>query len=221
MERVALSGSCVQQNPTVEVALAVKKTLFERWGIKPDEIEAIVESNPSLRGILLGYIAELKARGFFTGPAFSDHRKDDDHDRTKKGDLVVTYKGVEIRVEVKSLQTNSVKNLGNDKWVGTFQVDASDRRPIKLPNGHTVETTCLQVGEFDIVAVNLFAFGDQWRYGFALNDALPRSKSKKYTEADQKYLIATAPAISWPLERPFASDPLPLLDEIVRRRRRA
>lgn len=209
----------MEGGPTVEVVLAELKSLFDRWGISPVELERIIEANPSLRGIILGYIAELKARTFFEGDAFTSHRKDDDHDRSKKGDLVFTYKGEEIRVEVKSLQTNSVKQVGENAWSGVFQCDASDRRPIKLPNGRTVETTCLQVGEFDLVAVNLFAFGDTWRYAFARNEDLPRSKSKKYSEDDRKYLLATAPAISWPLQPPFFGDPIPVLDQIVERKR--
>jgi len=36
------------------------ETLFERWNTTPDELTRIVDENPSLRGMLIGYLAELK-----------------------------------------------------------------------------------------------------------------------------------------------------------------
>lgn len=137
-------------------------TILERWEISPDELTKIVDENPSLRGFLFGYVSEYKARSYFEGHSGVSHlKKYDDHDRKSKGDLSFRYKGREFRVEAKSLQTNSVIQTGNDLWKGKFQCDASDRREILLPNGNRTNTTCLAVGEFDIVAVSLYAFGNQ------------------------------------------------------------
>jgi hypothetical protein len=70
------------------------------------------------------------------------------------------------------------------------------------------------------VAVNLFEFGQQWRFAFAKNSDLPRSRSQKYTAAQQQYLLATSVKVTWPLEAPFRDEPFTLLDEIVQGRRR-
>lgn len=87
-----------------------RQTILERWDITPEYFTRVIEENPSLRGINLGYIAEHKLRDIFDAdPRATATRKDDDHDRKRKGDLVVTYKGFEFRFEVKSLQTNSVR----------------------------------------------------------------------------------------------------------------
>ena len=193
------------------------QTILEKWDITAQQLTEIVNANPSLRGFMMGYVSEYKARQFFEGQSsISDLIKYDDHDRKKKGDISFTYRGREFKVEVKSLQTNTVKNLGDDLWKGTFQCDASDRRPIPLPNGHTVETTCLAVGEFDILAVNLFAFGDKWRFAYALNNVLPRSSSKKYAEEDRAHLLASSMKITWPLQDPFTLDVFKLLDSCVK-----
>jgi hypothetical protein len=190
--------------------------ILERWEISVDELTQIVDENPSLRGFMIGYVSEFKVKQmFFTDPRLTETRKYDDHDRTKKGDLSFFYKGVEIRVESKSLQSTMVKHQ-NGIWKGTFQCDASDRRKVTLPNGNTVETTCLLVGEFDLVAVNLFAFGDQWRFAFAKNGDLPRTTYKKYKEEDRQYLLSSSMKITWPLQPPFVEDPFILLDEIVK-----
>ena len=84
-------------------------------------------------------------------------------------------------------------------------------------NGKTLETTCLVVGGFDIVAVNLFEFGQQWRFAFAKNSDLPRSKSPKYTLEQRKYLLGTGVKVTWPLEAPFRDEPLPALWASLRR----
>ena len=128
------------------------------------------------------------------------------------------YKGLGIRVEVKSLQSHTIKHEKN-LWTGKFQCDASDRREVLLPNRKRLETTCLVVGEFDLLAVNLFSFGEEWRFGFAKNCDLPSSTYPKYRPQDRKYLLATLMSVSWPLETPFFADPYPLLDEIVRGKR--
>ena len=185
---------------------------LDRLGITLDELEQIIASNASLRGVLIGYLAEVRLmETWFRDYAF---RRYDDHDRTHKGDRWITYKEREISVEVKSLQSNYVTQV-DDGWSGRFQVDASDCRTVVLPNGESVTTTCLVVGEFDLVAVNLFEFGEEWRFAFAKNRDLPRSPFRKYTAEQRQYLLQTTPKITWPLQPPFRPEPFSLLDELL------
>jgi len=185
---------------------------LERLGLSIEEFDEIVASNPSLRGVLVGYVAERRLAETW----FSDYalRRYDDHDRAHKGDRWITYKGREFSIEVKSLQSNSVRKVEGG-WTGRFQVDASDCRTVQLPNGETLATTCLVVGEFDLLAVNLFEFGEEWRFAFAKNRDLPRSPSKHYTPEQRQYLLQTTPKITWPLQPPFCSEPFSLLDEML------
>ena len=194
------------------------ETILDKWQISAEELTKIVQENPSLRGFIFGYVSEYKARAFFKGHASIENvKKYDDHDRTSKGDISFHYKGREFKIEAKSLQTNSVVQVDEDAWTGKFQCDASDRRKIHLPNGRTVNTTCLAVGEFDIVAVSLYAFGDQWRFAFAKNKDLPHpsNRSRNIAAEDREYLIKSLIDISWPLQAPFTTDVYSLLDEMV------
>lgn len=176
----------------------------------------IIDLNPSMRGLMMGYIAEYKLRKMhFSAPCFSDVHKKDDHDRSAKGDLTITYKGREFKIECKSLQTNSIRNSA-DGFSGKYQCDASDRRKIKVGRLE-VETTCLLVGEFDIIAVNLFSFKNEWVFAFALNDDLPRSTYKKYPPAVQRHLLATLMPVSLPLQAPYIESPIPLLERLLNR----
>jgi len=189
--------------------------VLERWRLTVDELDEIVSANPSLRGFMFGYVSEHKLRKTW----FSDERinnlvKYDNHDRTRKGDLSFIYKGASVTVEVKSLQTHSIRKVGGE-YIGKFQCDASDRRQVTLPNRRKIETTCLVVDEFDLLAVNLFEFEQEWRFAFAKNTDLPRSRFPKYTPQQRKYLLATLMEATWPLKPPFEAEPFRLLDEIA------
>jgi hypothetical protein len=73
----------------------------------------------------------------------------------------------------------------------------------------------LLVGGFDLLAVNLFEFGQEWRFAFAKNSDLPRTTSSKYTPEQRKFLLATSVRITWPLQPPFYEDPFTVLDIIA------
>lgn len=194
--------------------------ILDLWEVTLGELDEIVAANPSLRGFMFGYVGEYKLRKMWlSDDRISNLIKYDNHDRTRKSDMTFIYKEVEISVEAKSLQSGSIRKVG-DTYTGRFQCDASDRRQVSLPNGETVETTCLLVGEFDLLAVNLFDFEKKWRFAFAKNQDLPRSQYKKYTTEQQKYLLATLITITWPLQPPFSDEPFHLLDKIVQEKRR-
>jgi hypothetical protein len=190
--------------------------ILERWGVTLDEINDILAERPSVRGILLGFIAEYKLAQiwFSNDPRVDSLERYKNHDRTRAGDLGFRYKGVLVSVQVKSLQSSSVLKTETG-YKGTLQCDASDRRLVHLPNGESVETTCLLVGGFDLLAVNLFEFGQEWRFAFAKNSDLPRTTSSKYTPEQREFLLATSVRITWPLQPPFYEDPFTVLDMIV------
>jgi hypothetical protein len=199
-------------------------TILERWSTTAEELTAIVDNNPSLRGVMIGYIGEIKLKEFLMKSKLVDKiYKADDHDRSNKNDLSLNYKGHNFTIEVKSLQTHTVKKVEDEKtkvplYYGKYQCDASDCREVKLPNGTKVTTTCLLAGEFDIIAVNLFAFRGEWEFGFALNRDLAKSKHKGYTPAQQELLLATLQSVSLPLFPPYEADIFRILDKLVKER---
>ena len=113
------------------------RSLLERWKITEEELTELVDQNPSLRGILLGYVAEKKFHdAFLHAPHVTEASKDDDHDRKRKGDRRIVYKDRSFLIEVKSLQSNSVEYLGAGQWCGKAQVDARDRKSTRLNSSH-------------------------------------------------------------------------------------
>ncbi len=165
--------------------------------------------------MILGYLAELKLEKLWLRrEGISDISKHDDHDRKKKGDRVVLYKGKEFIFESKSLRTNSIRKTERG-WIGKAQVDASDRRQVTLPDETKVNTTCLLRNEFDVLAVNIFAFDEKWRFVFAKNSDLPFSRYKGYTEYQRRHLLATLVTVHWPPEPPFQEEPFTLMNEML------
>ena len=192
-----------------------EQTILARWDFTDEELTRLIDGNPSLRGMVLGYLAEQKLESLWLSDSrFSAVSKHDDHDRGHHNDRVAVYRGREFTLESKSLQTSTAR-WTDDGWIGRAQVDASDRREVVLPDGSTVTTTCLLRGGFDILAVNLFAFGNEWRFAFAKNSDLPGSRYPRYTEYQRQHLLATMVDVSWPPQPPFRADLFELLDEMV------
>ena len=79
--------------------------------IPPEDLVKSIKKAPSLRGMILGYIAEEMFERYILEPMSQIEGiiKHDDHDRTKnKSDRDFTYKGRTYSVQLKSLQTNSI-----------------------------------------------------------------------------------------------------------------
>ncbi len=190
--------------------------IIEDWGITVDDINAVLSERPSVRGILIGFLSEYKLQR----TVFSDARihkliRYDDHDRSRPADFSLEYRGRQITVEVKSLQTNSVRTLNGGR-VGRCQVDASDKRLVLLPDGTSLKTTCLLAGKFDILAINLFEFNHKWDFAFIRNTDLPRSQYRKYSEYQRQHLLATTLQVEWPLQPPFHESPFPILEALIK-----
>jgi len=190
--------------------------MLEDWQVTRAELNEILSTRPSARGHLFGFVAEYKlTKMFFTDPRIQSLRRYDDHDRTRPGDFGFIYRGMPVNVSVKSLQTSSVKPISSTEYKGRCQCDASDKSEKTLPNGEKLKTTNLVVGGFDLLAVNIFHFGQKWRFAFAKNIDLPRSKGRMYTDTQRAYLLATSIPMTWPLAAPFHDEPFTPLDEIV------
>jgi hypothetical protein len=200
------------------------KNIIDFYDISVDELTTLAEDNGNLRGMVFGYVAEYKLRRWLEARGIEYIGKSKDHDRKNKGDLIVRYEGQQFVFESKSLQTHSAKGIGvldekETHWHGTYQVDASDCRATTLITGRTVTTTSIQYGEFHIVSVNLFAFGNEWRFVFAKNEDLLWTDDENIPAEDRPYLIKTQQAVTWPPKPPYYTDPAPLLKQIIDRRK--
>lgn len=189
--------------------------------ISPEDLVMSIKRAPSLRGMILGYIAEemfekyipLKY-GFINSEDIESH---DDHDRRfNKSDRTIRVKNRLYRVQLKSIQTNSIKrNLETGLLQADVQNDASDSRSITLPTGNTVITTCYAKGDYDILAVPLFPFTGEWSYAYKRNIDCRITSSNKYSIEDSNYLLSTTEIITWPLTDEWHVDLSKLLNDQI------
>ncbi|MGH9785845.1 MAG: hypothetical protein ACRD88_16865, partial [Terriglobia bacterium] len=100
--------------------------LLRDWDITAAELSEIVAENPSMRGLMFGYIAEYKLKKeWLSRPGIANLSRPRSHDRTQKCDFLFAYQGMDVKLEVKCLDTPKVK-FRQGVYEGTFQCNASD-----------------------------------------------------------------------------------------------
>jgi hypothetical protein len=182
-----------------------------RW-TDPEIVLEVLEKAPSVRGMVYGNLAEVQLSRWLVanGVPLENQLRDDDHAKTKS-DRTIFHQGLRYTIQVKSMQTNSIKQVGPERFKAGIQCDGSDRRRVTLPNGHQVQTTNYVAGEFMILATPLHPFTGQWDFAFRLNSTLDRTTSSKYAPEDREFLLKTMVPISWPLETPWTTELFMLL----------
>ncbi len=185
--------------------------------IPPEGLVAAIKRAPSLRGMILGYIAEHMFEQHvplrYPQIVSTDIVEHDDHDRTvNKSDRTISFAGRKYGIQLKSIQTTSIARDRNSGLLqADLQNDASDKRKVKFEDGSSVETTCYLRGEYDILAVPLFPFTGSWEFAYKLNANCEPSRSKGYTDYQRRYLLATTERLSWPLSEEWCTDLMTLL----------
>ena len=194
------------------------RNYLQEWGLTAEEVNEIIAENPPVLSTLSGFVAEYKFKKLWLNdPRITELSRPRAHDRKSKGDFAFCYSGGRFSLEVKSLDVPKVRRDASG-FKGTFQCNASDSREVQFPNGKHVTTNCLVIGEFDVLAVSLFAFDRTWRFAFARNSELPRSTWVKYKPSQRRYLLKSSMAITWPLSAPYHDDLFTVLDSILRER---
>jgi hypothetical protein len=187
--------------------------------IPPADLVSAIKRAPSLRGMILGYIAEEMFQHHVLGDAiFSDVNKHDDHDRTaNKADRDFLYQGHRISVQLKSVQTNTIAwRTDLNAMFANVQNDGSDKRDVHLPNGEVVSTTNYKIGDYDILAVPLFPFTGTWDFAYMLNSECRKTTSPKYTAIQQSFLLSTMEEITYPLTGPWSTDLPATIERLIK-----
>ena len=204
-----------KEHPQVIEAKARVPSIID--SIDPADLALAIKNSPSLRGMIMGYIAEVKFEKEVLEkiPEITDIREFDDHNRAEnKSDRAFRYNSRVFGVQLKSIQTNSIK-WSNDSSVliADIQNDGSDKRIVALPNGNSVNTTNYRKGDYEILAVPLFPYTNDWSFAYKLNRDCRTTASPKYSEEDRQYLLATTERISFPLSSDWETDLLEICDQ--------
>ena len=177
--------------------------------IPPEDLVYAIKRAPSLRGMMLGYIAEEMFLKFLRRNGdVSDLRQHDDHDRSmNKADVDFLIGGNRISVQLKSIQTNSICYRSDLSVLhASVQNDGSDKREVILEGGEIVLTTNYRVGDYDVLAVPLFPLTGAWDFAYKLNRSCRRTTSAKYTVNQQRQLLSTMEEVTYPLTDHWSTD---------------
>ncbi len=170
----------------------------ENW-VDRDAMVGLIRDNPSFRSFASGYTAEYHFLAYLHARGIHESYKTDDHDRKSKADRTFIHAGRRFTVQLKSFQTNTIREIEPGAFTATVQNDASDSREVLLPNGERLKTTCYVVGEYDILAVGLYGFTGEWNFAFKKNKELRHSTHRPYTAVQREYLLASSEPFAHPI----------------------
>lgn len=141
-------------------------------GFTLEDLTYLIDTNSYLRGYIHGYLAELVLmRKLQLIPGVDSVVKIPDSD-ARKGDLEVSYLGVTMTVECKSVGTGSVRYDDlHESWVGTVSMKNSDMRTMVI-EGEERTLVNVDKGKFDILAANCFVVNGKWDFVFIENKYL-------------------------------------------------
>ena len=106
-------------------------TILDEWEVTAEELTVVLRENPSLKGMVFGYVAELKLKeAIMRLDDVTYQTKFDDHDRKKKGDLFIIYRGAAFHIESKSLQTKDGPARREDRSLERQGSGRRERPPI-------------------------------------------------------------------------------------------
>lgn len=141
-----------------------------------DQLRYMIDTNPSCRGLLTGYVAEQRLINELRKiPEISSIEKIKDHSK-RKGDLLVKYLDKSFSIEVRCMDSNSLslrEMLLQGGISGKVSLGGSDS--VILPDG--TKSSCVKRGGFDILAVCTITVTDTWDFYFIHNKYLPISDS--------------------------------------------
>ena len=146
-------------------------------GFTLDDIEYLINLNPSMRGYVQGYLAELMlTRQIANMAGVTAVTKIPDR-ADRKGDLEVIYLGVPITIECKSILSNTVvQDELNDSWSGIVTIKNNGWRE-HVVKGESHRISSLQKGGFDILALSCYAVDGEWTFQFIEEKYLPEHHS--------------------------------------------
>lgn len=211
----------------------VSEDYWNNWKLDPDEFNRIIDKNSNALSAIYGYVAEERLREAFLedDDRVTGLRSPEDQNSADKGDWAFNWRGQPMKIEVKSLQTHTIKSIdsnqskltedGNEQIqyeAGFHLKGTSDQRTI-THNGEQYNTTLMDLEntDVDIMAVNLYKIKDEWDFAFLKVEDLPRSKGSNYPESLRQKLARSQIKLTIPLQQPFTKDLYELMDDIIKK----
>jgi len=202
------------------------------WELSPEEFNRIIHKNSNALSAIYGYVAEERLREMYLedDDRIENIRSPDDQDVGDKGDWAFRWRGEPMKIEVKSLQTHTIKEIDSEqqtlssddepvRYRAGFHLKGSSDQRTEVYEGDEYQTTLMNIekSDVDIMAVNLYKIKDEWDFAFLKVEDLPRSKGN-YPEGLREQLARSQTRLTIPLQEPFTDDLYGLMDAVLEER---
>ena len=196
-------------NPISDVdALTPSESLLS--GFTLEDLQLLVNENPSLRGYIQGYLGELMLRRLLLHHGL-EVTKIKDHS-VDKGDFLVQGLDAPVTIEVKSLSSGSRRQLPLDEsWEARVLCKNTDKRVHDVPGLGEVHSCHVPKGVFDILAICTYPITGTWDFLFIESRFLPEAEGLPG-------LIKTTFMIDSKATPGLYSTPLPVIESVRARK---
>lgn len=174
-------------------------------GFSLDDVQALADENPNLRGYLQGYLAELRLKALLESVPGVDRAEKIPDSSSLRGDFLVEYHGTLLRVEAKSMRSRSeVFNPLTQSWSASVDCKNPGSRLLKVEGRGEVRATCIEERRFDVLAVCTQPVTGEWSFLFAPEVFLPRAENRPgYLQGRFKVDPLSSPGFFWEPARAF------------------
>ena len=192
------------------------------YSMSPDKFGQLIMKNPNLRGICDGYASEEHFEALLESVEnIEKHYKPDDHHPTQKGDRVITYRSVDLTIELKTVVTGTTEYnspqkhtdlYGNEWWTGQFRTSKSRKRVVRFSDGSQQDCFYMTRGKIDIYGVCVRPFTGNWGdYMYCLESDIPNPQNEDLTPLQRSELLNPTIRVQWPPKSPWTAS----LEEVL------
>lgn len=207
--------------------------ITERYKLNIQELSEIIDLYRPLQACFDGHAGEyVFVRDYVkTCPRITEYYKPDNQNRNEKGDITVTFEGVPIRIEMKTILTGNriqayrnprqITNLDGTYWRGRFKTRTSAYKTVKFPDGTELSTLCVPRTQVDVYGVCVRPFTGKWEYMFCLTSDLPPNESRNLTPVQKSVLLKSEVYVHWPPEDPWTASLETVLERAAAQKKNA
>lgn len=188
-------------------------SILEKLSLTEEELTQLAEENTSFCGVLEGYASEVHFKKIVENtPHITHHYKPGDNNTIQKGDRVVTYKGVEISTEVRTIL--NCKRIRKHQTIdgktccdGYFKANSSHLRKLTFSDGSSMMTrNCLIDSGIHIYAICVKPMTGKWDFVYCMTKDLPKGLNCEGTDLQRKELLTPQILVKYPPEGLWTDD---------------
>lgn len=207
--------------------------LTERYNLSLDELSEMIDMYRPLKSSFDGHVSEYIFVKEYVKPfkRITDYYKPDSQSRSDKGDLTVTFDGIPIKIELKTIlagfvadpsrNPRQITTLEGTHWRGRFKTRTSSARVVTFSDGSKHKTFCVPRSQVDVYGVCVRPFTGKWEYMYCLTADMPGCSTPELTPLQKHELLKPDQFVQWPPVDPWTDSLETILERAVAQKKNA